>query len=263
VAFAGSRKNVSVNGIEAEYLEAGSGEPLLFLHSSWAPDAYCTRYLDELSKTYRVIAPYHPGYGHHPKPKHFRDISDVAYFYLDLLEEAELDDVTLVGASIGGWIASEIAVRSTERLSRLVLVSPFGIKVGDHEARDFADFWAVEEPERAALEFQKPEFRTVEYFKKTDDELTAIARGREAEAFYGWKPFMHNPQLKHWLHRINIPTLVITGKDDRLVRRENSLAYLNLIPGAKLETVNDAGHHPHIEQPLAVSRTISAFASKH
>jgi pimeloyl-ACP methyl ester carboxylesterase len=210
-----------------------------------------------------VIAPFHPGYGRHPRPRHFRDISDVAYFYLDFLEQAELNDVTLVGASIGGWIASEIAVRSTERLSRLVLVSPFGIKVGDHETRDFADFWAVEEPQRAALEFENPKFRTVDYLTKSDDELTAIARGREAEVFYGWKPFMHNPQLKHWLHRIDIPTLVISGNDDRVIRRENSRAYLNLVPNAELETVKDAGHHPHIEQPLGVSKAINAFANKH
>jgi pimeloyl-ACP methyl ester carboxylesterase len=208
-----------------------------------------------------VLAPYHPGYGRIARSPRFRDISDVAYFYLDFLKQADLTGVTLVGASIGGWIASEIAIRSTERLSRLVLVSPFGVKIGDRETRDFTDFWTVDEEERGQLEYAKPEFRSIDYSSKTDEELTIIVRGRETEAHYGWKPFMHNPQLKNWLHRIDIPTLVLRGSEDRIVRQENHLAYRDLIPGAKLEVIAGAGHHPHIEEPLIFSKHVAAFAN--
>jgi pimeloyl-ACP methyl ester carboxylesterase len=262
VAFGGKRESVSVSGVKAEFLEAGSGKPLLFLHSSWAPDAFSSDYLGELAKTHKVIAPYHPGYGHNPRPKHFRGVEDIAYFYLDLMQQLGLTGVTLAGASFGGWIASEIAVRSTARISQLILVSPFGIKVGSAETRDFTDFWAVDDNARRDLEFSMPEFRSIDYLSKPEEEVFMIARGREAEALYGWKPFMHNPQLKHWLHRVDVPTLVIAGDDDRIVAKENINAYTRLIPNSRIETIAGAGHHPHIEQPSAFSRCVDAFASR-
>ena len=262
MAFAGKRENISVGGVKTEFLEAGSGKPLLFLHSSWAPDAVNTDYLEELARTRRVIAPYHPGYGHNPRPKHFRGVDDISYFYLDFMQELDLADVTLVGASFGGWIASEIAVRSTARISQLVLVSPFGIKVGDAQTRDFADFWAVEDGARRTLEFSKPELHAIDYLTKPEEEVLMIARGREAEALYGWKPFMHNPQLKYWLHRIDVPTLVVAGGDDRIIAKDNTNAYASLIPNSKIEIIAGAGHHPHIEQPSAFVKCIDAFAGK-
>jgi pimeloyl-ACP methyl ester carboxylesterase len=254
-----ARDSVSVGGVQTEVLSGGQGPLLLFLHSSWGPDVFSDAYLRALAKSYRVIAPYHPGYGRNDRPKHFASIGDVAYFYLDYLQQEGLRDVNVVGASIGGWIASEIAVRSTQRISKLVLVDPFGIKAGGRENRDFADFFAVGEAERRRLEFEKTEFQVVDYANKSDDQLTIIARGREAEVHYGWNPFMHNPQLKHWLHRIDVPTLVLRGSNDQLVSYANHVAYCELVPRASLELIENSGHHPHLDRPAAFADRVDEF----
>jgi len=242
---------VRVWGPETEVLEFGSGSPLLFLHSGFGPNIHSTDYLERLGTQFRVFAPFHPGFGRFPRPQSFRNVSDLAYFYLDLIEQWRLHDVVLVGAGFGGWIASEMAVRTTERLSRLVLASPLGIKVGTRDDRDFADFYSISPDERAALEFNTPDYAKLSYDGKSEDELTVLARGRESEAYYGWEPFMHNPQLRQWLHRIHVPTLLVRGADDRIVARRNHDAYADEIPDCAIVTIEGAGHHPHLDAPAA------------
>lgn len=250
---------VRVWGPETEILEFGSGAPLLFLHSGFGPNTHSTQYLEQLGKHFRVVAPFHPGFGRFPRPRNFRNVSDLAYFYLDLIEHWRMHDVVLVGAGLGGWIASEVAVRTTSRLSRIVLVSPFGIKVGTREERDFADFHAINPDERAVLEFNTPEYSKLNYEGKSDEDLTALARGRESEAHYGWEPFMHNPQLRQWLHRIDVPTLLVRGADDRVIARRNHQVYAEEIPNCEIVTIDGSGHHPHLDRPDAfVSAVVSA-----
>jgi pimeloyl-ACP methyl ester carboxylesterase len=252
-------RHVFVHGVEAELLAAGEGRTLLFLHSGPSPDCYSSEYLTALAKDFRVIAPVHPGFGRLNRPSQFREVGDLAYFYLDMLEELDLAEVVLIGAGFGGWIASEIAVRCTGRLFALILSGPFGIKVGDRETRDFEDFLAVSPAERARLQFNHPQLRELNYAGKSEEELIVLARGREAEAFYGWEPFMHNPGLHHWLHRINIPALVLRGSDDRIVSAANHDAYVERIAGSRLELIEGAGHEPHIDQPLEFAAAVSAF----
>jgi pimeloyl-ACP methyl ester carboxylesterase len=255
------RERISVNGIETEVLVGGAGPKLLFLHSSWGPDAYSDACLRLLAGNFHVFAPYHPGYGRIDRPKHFASVGDLAYFYLDYLSQLSLSNVVMVGASIGGWIACEIAVRSTQRLSKLVLIDPVGIKTGDRERRDFVDFFVLGQPDRGRLEFQKPEFQSINSAAKSDEELTIIARGRDAEVHYGWNPFMHNPQLRHWLHRIDVPTLILRGSEDRVVLQQAHEAFRGLIPDAELKLISNAGHHPHLEQPADVAGRIYQFAA--
>lgn len=240
---------VRVWGPETEVLEFGSGAPLLFLHSGFGPNVHSSEYMERLGQHFRILAPFHPGFGRSPRPRSFRNVGDLAYFYLDLIEQWRLQNIVLVGAGFGGWIASEMAVRTTEPLSRLVLVSPFGIKVGTRDDRDFADFYSISPDERAALEFNNPEFAKLSYVGKSDEELTILARGREAEAYYGWEPFMHNPQLRQWLHRINVPTTLIRGADDRVIARRNHDAYADEISDCAIVTIEGAGHHPHLDAP--------------
>jgi pimeloyl-ACP methyl ester carboxylesterase len=242
---------VRVWGPETEVLEFGNGAPLLFLHSGFGPNVHSSEYLERLGQQFRVFAPFHPGFGRLPRPRSFRNVGDLAYFYLDLIAQWRLQDVILVGARFGGWIASEMAVRTTERLSRMVLVSPFGIKVGTRDDRDFADFYTISPDERAALEFNDPEFARLSFTGKSDEELTILARGRESEAYYGWEPFMHNPQLRQWLHRIKVPTTLIRGADDRVIARRNHDAYADEIADCTIVTIERAGHHPHLDAPAA------------
>lgn len=255
-----SVEKLSLSGVTTDVLRAGAGRPLLFLHSGAGPDWHSCEYISCLSENFEVVAPFHPGFGRHERPRHFRSVDDLAYFYLDLLEELKLEDVLLVGAAFGGWIASEIAVRSTARIGRLVLADPFGIKVGGREDRDFLDFHMLEPAQRSSTEFVDPRFGTLSYSGKSDEELIVLARGAEAEAFYGWVPFMHNPQLIHWLHRIDVPTLILRGSNDKIIVRSNHDAYLDRIADSRMKIIEKAGSHPHIDAPADFAAAIAEFA---
>ncbi|MFL6948681.1 MAG: alpha/beta fold hydrolase, partial [Xanthobacteraceae bacterium] len=121
-----------VDGIGIDMIERGRGRPLLFLHPEIGIERTAP-VLDHLARGARVLAPSHPGFGRSELPRWMNSVDDLAYFYLDFLETLDLRDVVVVGVSLGGWIAAAIAVKSTERLSRLVLGNPIGIKVADRE----------------------------------------------------------------------------------------------------------------------------------
>ena len=153
--------------------------------------------LDALAKGGRVIAPTHPGFGASQLPKGMNSIDDLSYFYLDLMEQLDLRDVLLVGVGIGGWLACEIAVKTTERIDRLVLGNPLGIKVGDRETRDIFDIWSITQPEIDALAYFDPSVAKRDYNAMPEADVLAAARNREATARIAWSPYMHNPKLRH------------------------------------------------------------------
>src|SRR6266849_9081466 len=136
--------SIVVNNIRVELIERGRGKPLLFLHPEIGIEPV-SPVLDQLASRTRVLAPTHPGFGRSEQPRSFDSVDDLAYFYLDLLEQLDLRDTILAGVSLGGWIAAAIAIKSTQRLSHLVLANPVGIKVGGREQRDIADIFAVSE----------------------------------------------------------------------------------------------------------------------
>ena len=166
-----ARTSLVVNGVTIETIERGRGRPILFLHPNIGiePDAPV---LDALAKGGRVIAPTHPGFGTSQLPKGMTRIDDLSYFYLDLMEQLDLRDMLLVGVGIGGWLACEIAVKTTERIDRLVLGNPLGIKVGDRETRDIFDIWSITQTEIDALAYFDPSI--------SQARLQQAARGRRA-----------------------------------------------------------------------------------
>ena len=249
---------LSVADTSLEVIERGEGRPLLFLHAGegLAPER---PWLDLLGSRYRVIAPWHPGWDNSPLLEGMGVVDDLAYLYLDLAAELELDDAVLVGACFGGWVAAEIMVRSTARFSRLVLVDPLGVKFSGRDERDITDMHALARPEYLKLAWADPAKGEVDFTKLPDSELAAIVRGREAFALYGWKPYMHNPRLKRWLHRIDRPTLLLWGAEDRIVTPAYGESWCRAIPNARLELIADAGHFPHWEQPEAFVDKLTAF----
>lgn len=249
----------TIAGVATDVIEIGQGPPLLFLHGGEGPVTPNDRYLHELAKTHRVIAPWHPGFGNAELPADFRDVGDLAYFYLELAEHYDLKDAVLCGASFGGWIAAEIAIRNTQRFSRLVLIDALGIKVSGRETRDIADIFAMPAADLLQASYLRPGIAARDTTKLSDDELAAIVRSREALCYFGWQPFMHNPQLKRWLGRVRIPTLVLWGDQDRIAKPDYGRAYAAAIKGARFALIKDAGHSAHIEQPAAVARAIAGF----
>src|SRR5689334_21314 len=249
---------ITVNGIKVEAIEKGRGRPLLFLHPGIGLDRNAP-VIDRLAEHAGVIAPSHPGFGNSEQPRSFTTIDDLAYFYLDLLDELDLKDTIVVGVSLGAWIAAEIAVKSTARLSHLVLANAVGIKVGDRTTRDIVDMFALTEPELNQLAYFDPQAAARDYPAMPEADVRIVARNREASARYAWSPYMHNPKLKGRLHRIRIPTLLLWGTADRILTEAYGRAYCAAIPGARFETIERAGHHPHIEQPDAFARAVFAF----
>ena len=247
-----------VNGTSVQLLERGRGRPLLFLHPEIgiASDAPV---LDRLAERAHVIVPSHPGFGVSELPKYFTSVDDLAYFYLDLLDVLDLAETVVVGVSLGAWIAAEIAVKSTQRLSHLVLANAVGIKVGDRETRDIADIFALTEDKLNALAYFDQKLGERDYKTMPEAEVRIAARNREATARYAWSPYMHDPKLKGRLHRIRIPTLFLWGAADRIVPESYGRAYCAAIPGARFELIARAGHFPHLEAPDEFARRVFAF----
>jgi len=248
-----------VEGTRIGMLERGSGRPLLFLHAENGIEPAIAA-IDELAKAAHVIAPTHPGFGRSDLPKGMRTVDDLSYFYLDLLDQLDFADLTVVGVSFGAWIAAEIAVKSTARLSRLVMANAVGIKVGDRETRDIADIFAVTDPEYIEMTYYDPNAGKRDYKALPDAEVLAAARAREATARFAWSPYFHDPRLKSRLHRIRIPTLFLWGTHDRMLSEAYGRAYCAAIPGARFEPIEHAGHFPHQEQPKVFAERVLAFA---
>ena len=253
--------SLTVNGTRVELIERGAGPPLLFLHPHIGIEP-TTPALERLAARTRVLAPTHPGFGRSELPKSFDTVDDLAYFYLDLLDQLDLRDAILVGVSFGAWIAAEIAIKSTHRMSRLVLANPLGIKVGNRETRDIVDIFAISESEVLELAYHDAAVGAVDYKSLPHERVLAASRNREATARYAWSPYMHDPKLRGRLHRIRIPTLVLWGVDDRIVSEPYGRAYCAAIPGARFETIERAGHFPHLEQPDAFANRIFAFVEE-
>ena len=251
-------QRLDINGVGIDLWREGKGRPVLFLHPG---DGFASddRFLALLTQCHDVLAPWHPGFGHSDFPKGWDTVDDLAYFYFDLLDRLNLEDVALVGASFGGWIAAEMAVRGSDRVRRLALIDPLGIKLSGPTTRDIADFHNTDAGLLEKLKWADPQGRQPDLTKLDDRALTGIVRTREAFAHYGWRPYMHNPVLARWLHRIAIPTLVVWGEQDGIVSPDYGRAYAARIPGARFKTIANAGHYPQIEQPEATAEQVCAF----
>lgn len=254
------RRRLDILGIGVDVLEGGTGRPLLFLHAGEGPDVYGLDCLNELAKSFHVIAPWHPGFGGSDRPRDVTQIDDLAYFYLELAEHYGLRDAVLAGASFGGWIAVEMAVRSTARFGALALAAPLGFKAGGREDRDIFDFYTIRAAEWPGVYFSDPSKHTPDFSTWPADAVVGVARGRESFTLFGWKPYMHNPRIRRWLPRIRIPTAFVWGGADKVASAEYGRRYAAAIPGSEFMVVDGAGHFVHIEQPAVFARAVRQVA---
>jgi pimeloyl-ACP methyl ester carboxylesterase len=252
-------ERIQIGDVSLEMRTVGEGRPLLFLHGG---DYFAQNrgFLEQLARRWRVLTPRHPGFGGSERPDGFRTVHDIAYLYLDLLDREGRRDVTVVGSSIGGWIALEMCVRSVERIGRLVLIDTLGVKFGGREEQDIADIYALPADEVLRRTFFAPDRFAPDYSKLDDAEAASIASDRAATTLYGWRPYMHDPGLRRWLHRVRVPTLVLWGQGDGIVSPDYGERLCRSLPQARFEPIAEAGHYPQIERPDAVADAIERFA---
>jgi pimeloyl-ACP methyl ester carboxylesterase len=254
-------ERLSVGGVELEVIRRGTGRPILLLHGLQHVDP-AAPFLDLLGRQANIIAPSHPGFGHSARPADFDTVYDLVHLYLDVLEALPFERVTLLGLSFGGWLAAELAVKCCHRLERLILADAFGIKISNRETPDILDVFNTSPAEVQRQSWHDPKRWTPDFNAMSDEELVVWARDWEALCLYGWHPYMYNPQLRRWLHRISCPTLVLWGASDGIVTPAYGRAYSALIPGARFELIPEAGHHPQIEQPEVFVDRVAAFLTE-
>jgi len=177
--------------------------------------------------------------------------------FIDLLAELNLDGVHLVGNSLGGWIAAEIAVRSTARLGSLTLCNAAGLHVAGVKQ---TDSFMMSEEQRLREFFYDPGKAEEMVARVTHpDREDNMLKNRATVAKLSWQPRAHDPHLTKWLHRIDVPTLVLWGEHDKSFPKEHALAYQKAIPGAKLVTIPKCGHVPQIEKPDEFIAALESF----
>jgi len=247
-----------VHGMELEVVRRGKGRPILALHGFDTIDP-AAAFLDLLGRHGEVIAPSSPGFGQSPRPRDFDTVYDLVHLYLAVLDLLPGDKVTLLGFSFGGWLAAEVAVACSHRVGKLVLVDPLGIKISDRETPDILDVFNRSPDKVRRKSWHDPDRFAPDYNAMSDEALVVRARNREALCLYGWRPYMYNPQLPHWLGRITVPALVLWGASDRVVTPDYGRAYARLIPGSCFALIEGAGHHPEIEQPEAFVERVAGF----
>ena len=233
---------VEVAGCKVRLRRGGSGEPLLFLHgASGAPVIMPS--MEKLAARFDVLVPEHPGYGLSDEPEWLENIHDVAYFYLDFLKQLNLRNVTLVGSSMGGWMAMEIAVRDTARLKSIVLVSPAGVAAPNAQP---ADIFLMSPEETVKALFFDQQLAQERLAQPVDVDLAL--KNRHATARLAWEPRLHDPFLPKWLHRIDVPVKIVWGRQDRILPIGLLDSYRKLFPRAQIHIVEDCGHLPHAEK---------------
>ena len=249
---------IAIGGAEIEVARRGNGQKLLLLPGEDMLEAN-SAFVAGLAQRFEVILASPPGFGRSSRPDWLTQPADQAYLLLSLLKMLGLSRVPAVGCSLGGWIAAEMAVMDDDCFSRLVLIDPYGVKLGGSTECDFADIYQLGPAKSAALKFRAPETMKRDFGKLSDEELGRIARNQESFARFGWEPYLHNPKLKHLLYRVTAPTLLLWGEQDGIASVDYARGFAKLIPDARVATIADAAHYPHLEQPDAVLRHIGEF----
>jgi len=241
-----SESFIEVDGCKVNLRRGGSGEPLLYLHGANGASAILP-FMEKLAERFEVLVPEHPGFGASDEPDWLENIHDLAYFYLDFLKSLDLRDIHVVGSSLGGWLALEMAVRDTSRIKSLVLVGPAGISVPGVMPGDIF-LWSPEELARN-LFFDAALVEKMLAQPMTPELLDVSLKNRHTVARLGWEPRMHDPFLHKWLHRVNVPVKIVWGEADKILPVAYAAEFKKLMPAAEVEIVPRCGHLPQAEKP--------------
>jgi pimeloyl-ACP methyl ester carboxylesterase len=240
--------------------DTGTGRPFLLLHGGAGPVSFATfaPYL-AAQRPGRALVPVHPGFNGTPRPDDVADVKALAELYVALLDQLDLREVTVVGNSIGGWIAAEIALLASPRVTGVVILNGVGITV---PGRPVADFFALTLDQLTDLSYHDPSRFRIDLTTVSDAQKAVMGGNRQAIAVYAG-PGMNDAGLADRLGAVTVPTLVLWGQSDRVVDAEYGRAYAAAIPTATYQPLAESGHLPQLETPAAALTAIWDFADKH
>jgi len=244
---------IPIRGRDTRLLRGGNGQPLLFFHDSWT---YCWLPIhDRLATQYDVVVPIHPGFAGSGGFEALDRMEDLVFHYLDLIERLGLERPILMGTSLGGWLATEFAIRYAGMLRALILVDALGLRV---PGAPTTDVFQLEIAQLRAALFADPTTPLAhELLADTppSESIEAMLKARQVLARFAWQ-FPDNPRLARYLYRVRCPTLIVWGERDGVVPVSHGHAYQMGIVGAALALLPASGHLPHVEQPEAVGTLV-------
>lgn len=250
-----STETLTLQGVDVTISRRGKGKKLFLLHGGGGPVS-ALPFAEKLAGHFEIIEPTHPGFNGTKIPDHFDGMPDLVFMYLDIIDALGLEDATLMGISMGGWLAAELAVLPNMPFSKLIMVDAVGVRTGEPTKRNVADIFGMPAAEVTRIMWHDPS-KAPNPAEMTDEQIERVAGNRIALALYTWEPYMHNPKLPNRLHRVKIPTRFIWGESDGLVTPEYGRIYANMIEGAEFVTISEAAHSPQAEQPdLFVDRVV-------
>jgi pimeloyl-ACP methyl ester carboxylesterase len=249
----------SLGAVPVQISDRGEGSVVLLLHGGGGPQTVGT-FADLLADTrpVRVVTPTHPGFAGTPRPDTLSTVRQLASLYVALLDELDLVDLAVVGNSVGGWIAAEMGLLASARISRTVLVDAVGIEVAGHPV---ADFFALTMDEVADLSYFDPDHFRLDLSALTAEQRTVMAGNRATLAAFGTP--MSDPTLRDRLAGSTTPTLVLWGEADRIVDPDYGRAYADAIPSADFRLLRGTGHLPQVESPAELCSAVWDFAGSH
>lgn len=255
-------RTVALDGRQVRLLVGGQGPPLLYLHSLGA-DVDWGEAHERLASRCRVHLPAHPGFAESTGVEQIDAIFDYVLHYVDLLDALDLPSVPVVGTSLGGWIAAELAALHPERVARLVLCDAVGLWI---DATPIGELFGSTPPELAEMLFCDQSHPIPAMMRMLtnlgdlpEDFVLPQIKAMEAGARVGWNPYLHDPKLERRLGRVRAPTLVLWGREDRLVPLVYGERYRDRIRGARLEVIERCGHLPPIERPAEFADAVLRF----
>lgn len=248
---------VVVEGKTSRVHRQGSGAPLLYLHSCFGEGGPLPVFDELAAAGFAVVAPELPGFGASDPAPDWHRVEDAVFHLRAMLDVLGLDAPVVVGSSLGGWLAAELAVWFPERVSRLVLLDAAGLRV---EGAPVFDLFAATQREvlRRVLPHGGDLMAWLAPAVVDDGPLLHLFRAMEATARIGWNPFLHDPKLPGRLAGVRAPTVVVWGADDGFIPAAHGGAFAAAIPGAALRVLDGCGHLPAMEQPAAVAAACTA-----
>jgi pimeloyl-ACP methyl ester carboxylesterase len=257
----GQQETIDLHGRPTVLRHAGEGTPFVYLHSTLGESAMWLPFFQTWSKKFRVLVPTHPGFGKSGGFDEIDSIADMAFHYVELFDALGLEEVVLGGASLGGWIAAEFAVRWPERVKKLWIADAPGLWVEEQPLPDLFRIMHDRDKMRDLLFYEPKGAMATMVIKNDPDEETMMAayQSLTALARLVWeRPY--DPKLASRLHRIQCPTLLVWGEHDKLVPPAYGEAYKKHIAGAELKLIPKCGHMPMFEKEAEFVDMITRFA---